>query len=255
VHHYDPSGAIGFCFGRALATQLAARKLGLKSEFVKKIFVIGDMRSGATAEWRFHVTTIVKAADGKWYAIDPIVPGGRPVTAEQWLKWVRSIWDRPGKTNAYVTSGDVIIPNLMNVPEAGVENNSEVMSTTFKPETHDGVIKLSQAERFYDVSGVDAAEFQEMQFISTTESERFNASEITINNSATYKYNSYFSDLLEIFKTTTAQDILKPVKNMMYRSRSFAKQVEQESTSRRNELGSMRFEVIRSDMDWNDCLR
>ena len=43
---YDPTGFIGFCFGRAMAAQLHARKQQkLDPKVIFKLFVIGDLRA------------------------------------------------------------------------------------------------------------------------------------------------------------------------------------------------------------------
>ncbi|MDA9951609.1 hypothetical protein N9D31_03435, partial [Oligoflexaceae bacterium] len=76
INKYDPQGVIGFCFGRSMAVHLAARKVGLAHSSIRKLFIIGDMRSGADPEWRFHVTTIVKGPNAEWYALDPIAANG-----------------------------------------------------------------------------------------------------------------------------------------------------------------------------------
>ena len=71
LDHYDQQN-IGFCFGRAMAAHLIARGMGLGSDSIRKLFIIGDLRSGADPEWRFHVTTLVRGSeDGGWYAVDP----------------------------------------------------------------------------------------------------------------------------------------------------------------------------------------
>lgn len=283
VRKYDPTGAIGFCFGRAMATHMHSRVLHLHPDSVKKIFVIGDMRSTAKPEWRFHVTTIVRGPGNKWYAIDPITPGGRVVEAEAWLNWVRKTWDSHNfskfKTNAYITSGDVVIPNLKTVPGATEINNVDVMSTSFKPETHEGIKKVSGVERFYDISVPEAAEFQRKQFISATEKggERFDMAKITINESATYEYNRYFLDLLrktgELFRTTKSSGRNNPAKVMAEYSSRWRSQIWQTSlfaesfeatrspqtrsiSQRRiRETGGFRMDIVERDIDIYECLQ
>jgi len=289
VNKYDPTGAIGFCFGRAMATHNNSRLLGLRPEAVKKIFVIGDMRSGAEPEWRFHVTTIVRGKNGQWYALDPITPGGRVVTAEAWLSWVRQTWDSHNfskfKTNAYITSGDVVIPNLKVSPPATEINNTDIMSTSFQPETHEGVKKVAGIERLYDVSVSEAADFQKRQFISHNEigTDRYDMAKITINGSATYEYAGYFRDLLNTtleFAKSSGQTGGKLLSSMVATTRIWQDRLRrglfamdgftQESAARRaaNQVREVTledsiqrrragadFRVIEGDIDLENCLR
>ena len=53
IGQYDPTGEIGFCFGRAMTVHLIARRMGLASEGVRKLFAIGDLRSGDNPECAF----------------------------------------------------------------------------------------------------------------------------------------------------------------------------------------------------------
>ena len=71
LDEYDPSGAIGFCYGRAMSAQLMASRLGLETKSIRKLFIVGDLRSNpAKRDWRFHVTTIVRNDRGEWIALD-----------------------------------------------------------------------------------------------------------------------------------------------------------------------------------------
>ncbi len=83
IDKYDPNGQIGFCFGRATAAHLEALAQGIDKSSVRKMFIHGTLESGDT-QWRYHVTTIVKAKDGGWWALDPIM--GRPMKAEEWYQ-------------------------------------------------------------------------------------------------------------------------------------------------------------------------
>lgn len=61
--------SIGFCFGRATYTHLMLLKMGVDKDSIRKAFVVGNMNNGVS--WAWHVTTVVRSADGKgWWAVD-----------------------------------------------------------------------------------------------------------------------------------------------------------------------------------------
>ena len=76
---------IGYCFGRAAYAHLALLKMGVDKDAIKKAWVVGEMRNGPTMSWQFHVATVVRGQDGKWYAIDDEMRG-RAVNVGDWLK-------------------------------------------------------------------------------------------------------------------------------------------------------------------------
>jgi hypothetical protein len=115
IKKWDPPangrpGEIGYCFGRAMATHLTARKLGLAQESMKKIFAAGDMANGEI-RWRFHMATLVKGSeDGQFYVIDPIMPAiirptdnlaAHTLTPANWIKLVRREYDNTEKTLSF----------------------------------------------------------------------------------------------------------------------------------------------------------
>lgn len=65
VSNSDQYGDLGFCFFRALVVHAEALRRGVDPQSIRKIWAVGDM-----GEWAFHVSTIIKADDGGWYAID-----------------------------------------------------------------------------------------------------------------------------------------------------------------------------------------
>ncbi len=83
VSKYDPAGGKGFCFGRATTAHLEALRAGIDKNQVRKVWAVGNFKT-SLGRWRYHVATIVRASDGKWMAIDPIV--GKPITLEEWYK-------------------------------------------------------------------------------------------------------------------------------------------------------------------------
>lgn len=105
---YDPKGIVGFCFGRALYAHLELLRHGVAKDSIKKVFVVGPMRTGSI-DWQFHVTTIVKASDhAGWYAVDNFI--GRPVPLEEWFKKFQG-YSTDGKLRMFVTEANKIGPS------------------------------------------------------------------------------------------------------------------------------------------------
>lgn len=93
LHKYDSKG-IGFCFGRAMFTNIYLAMGGFNRAFIKKAFIVGPMQRGA---WGWHVTTIVQSEndEGKeiWLAIDPAL--GRVLEVSEWYnEWRRTSDDQ-----------------------------------------------------------------------------------------------------------------------------------------------------------------
>lgn len=88
VGKYDPTGGIGFCFGRAMNAHLYALRMGLAKESIRKIWAVGTMKY-KRIYWRYHVTTIVRRSDGTWMAIDPEYE--KPIDIRQWYKEVKAM--------------------------------------------------------------------------------------------------------------------------------------------------------------------
>lgn len=103
---YDPTGDIGFCFGRALFIHLELLRHGVQKQAIKKAFAIGPMYSGGMY-WQFHVTTIVQGNDGEWLAIDPYV--GHVVKLEEWFDYLTAK-SRNGKLRFYLSDPAKIGP-------------------------------------------------------------------------------------------------------------------------------------------------
>ncbi len=84
-HKYDPSGGIGFCFGRALYIHLLLLHLGVDNDAIKKIWAVGPM-DGGSITWGFHVATFVKASEEDaegWWVVDNFT--GRTMSLSQWI--------------------------------------------------------------------------------------------------------------------------------------------------------------------------
>lgn len=184
---YDPTGIIGFCFGRATAVQLMARAMGLKQESIRKLFVSGDLRSGEAPQWRFHVATLVHGDDGKWYAIDPIFPA--PMEAADWNAQVRAIWDKAGKAKFYLSGADTAIPEIRTVPDIDKETGERLIELSFNPVGRSGFAPVSGygPNVFVLSSAQEKVHFQ---------ADDFDFRQITINGTL-YHYNDYYVDLMQ----------------------------------------------------------
>lgn len=101
VKKYDPSGQLGFCFGRAMNSHLEALHRGVDNASIRKVYVVGQMKAlvGDTV-WTFHVATAVKNSKGGWWIIDPFF--GKAVSIEKWYARMHK-HDVDGKLRVYVT--------------------------------------------------------------------------------------------------------------------------------------------------------
>lgn len=189
---YDPTGIIGFCFGRSMAVQLMARQMGLAKDGIKKLFIVGDLRSGPNPEWRFHVASLVRGSDGEWYAIDPILDG--PMTAKAWIATVQGVWDKGGAANLYLTPADTVIPEIHIVPEdISKESGERLIELSFNPAGRKGFNLMREwGPKVYSVAG---AAFTEHFLTAASDVSDFDFSGITINGGL-ISYNEYFDDLL-----------------------------------------------------------
>lgn len=157
----DPSRAVGYCFGRAMAVHFFARSMGVKSKAIRKLYIIGDLRQkGATArEWGFHVTTLVQDASNteKWYAIDPIMftwTQGKSQTVQQWIDRVQNVWDswhedKNHHARLYLTSNSAVMP------EARDDKNPIWDFENFDPSTENGftAVTLGGEDTVYELDG------------------------------------------------------------------------------------------------------
>ncbi len=83
IDKYDPRGDIGYCFGRATAAHLQLLSSGVSKNSIRKVWAIGTFDAGNNT-WRYHVSTIVKGDNNKWYTIDPIFD--EPLELSEWIK-------------------------------------------------------------------------------------------------------------------------------------------------------------------------
>lgn len=215
VPKYDPTGVIGFCFGRAMAAHLTARQgFHINPSSIYKLFIVGDMRSNPrTPEWRFHVTTIVPVYGGgqvRWVAIDPIMSA--PMTAAQWMRAVRDGWDRwhgvaGGKARFFLTPASAVLPDIRVLPEP--ESGQHLIELNFVPEENGlqpsalWANALQTTETVYALDEAQAARF--FLVTSSLSSTRFDFDGIQINSDY-ITYNSYFAELLQTFTVGVATE-------------------------------------------------
>lgn len=192
---YDPKDVIGFCFGRAMAAHLLARRRGLARDSIRKLFVIGDLRTGPKPEWYFHVVTAVLGEDYRWYAIDPImvfpIASGKPQLAKEWIAKVHQIWDKNKKAHFYFTGPTSVMPDVQFDP---LGNTGEhIIETEFNPDS-----KIGFSSDFIGLQPVYfmLAYLQQRHFMATDENEPFNFVGLALGEHY-YFYNGYFEDLLK----------------------------------------------------------
>ncbi len=204
---YDPTGLIGFCFGRAMAVQLLARsKYGLSAASIQKLFVSGDMRSNPQVpEWRFHVTTLAKVKREKtgiveWMAIDPIMSG--PLTTDEWIQRVQSGWDRwhgeKPKSRFYIVDADAVLPDIRSPAEP--ERGNQLIELNFVPEEQGIKARSRPAQGLggieVPVYEVDSAQAEKYFLVARPDlPTTFSFQNIAVGEQV-FPYNKYFSDLL-----------------------------------------------------------
>lgn len=205
LDQYDPDGAIGFCFGRSMTAFLLGRQAGLVVPSMHNLFIVGDLRSSAQPEWRFHVTSVVLLTSpeghARWYAIDPIIPQMRPVPVEEWIHTVRRIWDRAHRAKLYLTSPFQIMPDVRNFAVPAQETGRDIIELKFNPENKPGFRRTelkgaaNSTEIVYELSD----EAGKYYFLSTNERapETFPFDALRINN-LVFDFHGYFSDLLNM---------------------------------------------------------
>lgn len=202
LDRYDPTGVIGFCFGRALAVHLMARRLGLAEGSIAKLFIVGDLRSAEDPEWRFHVTTLARGPQDRWYAVDPILEGPLPV--EDWISSVQRTWDKGKKARLYLTPASAVIPDLRSVPNLAQEKGEHLIELSFDPARHPDLARsTSLGPPIYAVSPEAARRY----FSSADSRPSFDFDGIAINGSP-IGFNNYFTDLMREIDTPETPLIL-----------------------------------------------
>jgi len=237
-YDHQPTGIgnneVGFCYGRAMAVALGARRMGLAADRIQKIFIAGDLRN-ATVRWRFHMATLVFGDDGKWHVIDPLsISLGLPGVSDpdKWMDKVKrkyDLHDGVDDSHFFVTDIRSIMADMSVIPaNKWIESHSALLgdrliNATFEPHGKPGFESVPQgdiASAPYELFRVTGAA-QEKYFINVDEADFFGApvfnfdflrfstvilfqpqpevEQITLLP-RTYDYNGYFADLMESFK-------------------------------------------------------
>lgn len=206
---YDPTGEVGYCYGRAMAVHLRARRMGLRPEAIRKLFIIGDLRSGTAREWRFHVTTLVKGDDLRWYAIDPLLVDGvgknRPEPLEEWVRLIRNVWDKKKAAHLYMVESNSIVPDIRVFPwEKTDEKGDKITDLIFDPSTADGFKeKQIGGEKVYVVNREQQAKHF-LQAKEKVDADQFDFSRLKMTvldgdkrDELDYDYHHYFQELVD----------------------------------------------------------
>ena len=201
---FDPSGEIGFCFGRAMAVHLIALRMGLTQDNIRKLFIVGDLRSGDKPEWRFHVATLVRGSDGAWYAVDPILPA--PMEMSAWIATVQDTWDKSRSAKLYMTPAGAVLPKLDTVPEPGQETGERLIELKFDPAGREGFEAVEdlpdKKTRAYGVDPERAARY----FDGASGGQGTFAFLGVRINGQWFDYRGYFAELIEAVLTDPPGD-------------------------------------------------
>ncbi len=210
---YDPTGEIGFCYGRAMAVHLRARQMGLKSSRIRKLFIIGDLREGADPEWRFHVTTLVQGPGDQWYAVDPVLaylstdPATTAVPEATWIRRVRETWDGDRRARLFRTDPKSIVPDISTFPATPAdENGDRIVEFSFDPRLKPGFVETPVgSESVFELN----SQAQDIYFLTAN---RFDFVKLDIHvlnqgvqSETTYAYRDYFKRLLDSLLGRPAQ--------------------------------------------------
>lgn len=79
----QPNVSIGYCFGRATFYHITLLKNKVDKSAIRKAFVVGPMDAYGLM-WQFHVSTIVRGEDMKWYTIDSNY--SKPMELSKWTE-------------------------------------------------------------------------------------------------------------------------------------------------------------------------
>lgn len=104
---YDPTGATGFCFGVAEAVRMELVKRGLNPDSIRKAWAMGGLWLEESS-WDYHVSALVRAKEGGWWAIDPTFAG--PIPAGEWIDRMEKANSRSKDLRLHLTSADRVTP-------------------------------------------------------------------------------------------------------------------------------------------------
>ena len=107
---YDPESKYGFCFGRATAVWLNALEAGIDKDSIKKIFLMGPMKTSGI-DWQFHVVTAIRSKDNfseRWLVIYPNLD--YPVTVQEFYKFFKK-FNSNGRLRVVVSEPQRLVPS------------------------------------------------------------------------------------------------------------------------------------------------
>lgn len=267
VDRYDTNGEIGFCYGRAMASYLLVKQAGLADSSIRKLFIIGDMRSNpANPEWRFHVTLLVRRqvrpsnpAVTAWYAIDPIF--SRPLPVEEWIRQVRNTWDNWQPTSGerraaklYLAPAGTIMPDIrLFAPTPAAETGQRVIELSFNPAGRAGFQPSSMfGDSVNQIDSAAAAQYflvhqdpVQLPVQPTNTTFDFLSLHLTVETAPPtpvhYDYRGYFTDLLRHEFTRKFPNDPNPVLTPVVAPRPQSRSVLNARLSQpKNKLGSPR---------------
>jgi len=91
---------ISYCFGRAMYHHLTLLAMGVDKSSIAKVWAVGPMDDEA-GSWQFHVATIVRGWNNRWYVIDHMLYS-YPIELRKWSHDVTS-FDQGGRVRIYIT--------------------------------------------------------------------------------------------------------------------------------------------------------
>jgi hypothetical protein len=114
----------GFCFARAMAVHLKALQSGANNGNIRKIWVVGDLRSKSGEDFWYHAATAVRSDTGEWYVIDHNL--NRPMSLDEWHKEMQW-WNRKdGRMRVFITPAKRFLPTQnTSYNREMLEKNSE----------------------------------------------------------------------------------------------------------------------------------
>ncbi|MHC9542291.1 MAG: hypothetical protein AB9903_22510 [Vulcanimicrobiota bacterium] len=191
---YDPEGIMGFCYGRAMASHLIACRMGLTPGSIRKIFMVGVLNYCCGKEWRFHVSTIVKGDDRRWYAIDP-TRGLRLNTVDGWVGTIGNSWEQEKKVKLYLTSTSAITPDISVYPDPEWETGDRIIELSFDPAKKAGFTLCDDMGlSFYRPD--KGSQYRYFLCTGSSSDARFDFRK-AVKNGRIYSFNGYFEDLLD----------------------------------------------------------
>jgi len=199
LRRYDPKNIMGFCYGRAMAVHLAARRMGLAPGSIRKVFAFGKLGGGSVPEWRWHVAAVVLGDDRQWYAMEFNL-AKEPCTVDEWVEKVHAQKDPERKAKFYITSTDAITPDLRVFPPLSLETGGRIIELSFTPAGRVGFVPVRGTKagvyRVYDSVLKDY-----FSIIRIEEGKSFAFKQVIVNGTE-YSSNRYFDDLLNSITTT-----------------------------------------------------